>query len=77
MIYNKDNMKTVFEKYVDDCVKVLEKHTESLGVPAIQELWKDIENAPAFTGKLWLEDILDKKYKEKINSEGDPNFVYD
>ena len=34
MIYNKDNMKTVFEKYVDDCVKVLEKHTESLGVPA-------------------------------------------
>jgi ketosteroid isomerase-like protein len=70
-------MKTVFEKYVDECVKVLEKHTESLGVNAIQEVWQDIENAPAFTGKLWLEDILDKTYKEKVGLEGEMNFIYD
>lgn len=70
-------MKTSFEKYVDECVKVLEKHTESLGVTAIQEVWKEIENAPAFTGKLWLEDILDKTYKEKVGIEGEMNFIYD
>ena len=70
-------MKTTFEKYVDECVKVLEKHTESLGVNAIQEVWQDIENAPAFTGKLWLEDILDKTYKEKVDLESEMNFVYD
>lgn len=70
-------MKTSFEKYVDECVKVLEKHTESLGVTAVQEVWKDIENAPAFTGKLWLEDILDKTYKEKVGLEGEMNFIYD
>lgn len=70
-------MKTVFEKYVDECVKVLEKHTESLGVNAIQEVWQDIENAPAFTGKLWLEDILDKTYKEKVGLEVEMNFIYD
>jgi hypothetical protein len=70
-------MKTTFEKYVDECVKVLEKHTESLGVNAIQEVWQDIENAPAFTGKLWLEDILDKTYKEKVGLEGEMNFIYD
>jgi|TARA_B110000263_G_scaffold75624_1_gene66101 nucleotidyltransferase/DNA polymerase involved in DNA repair len=77
MIYNRDNMKTSFEKYVDGCVKVLEKHTESLGISTVQELWKDIENAPAFTGKLWLEDILDKQYKEKVDPETEMNFVYD
>ena len=70
-------MKTSFEKYVDWCVKVLEKHTESLGISTVQELWKDIENAPAFTGKLWLEDILDKQYKEKVDPETEMNFVYD
>ena len=70
-------MKTTFEKYVDECVKVLEKHTESLRVNAIQEVWQDIENAPAFTGKLWLEDILDKTYKEKVGLEGEMNFIYD
>ena len=70
-------MKTVFEKYVDECVKVLEKHTESLGVNAIQEVWQDIENEPAFTGKLWLEDILDKTYKEKVGLEVEMNFIYD
>jgi len=70
-------MKTSFEKYVDGCVKVLEKHTESLGISTVQELWKDIENAPAFTGKLWLEDILDKQYKEKVDPETEMNFVYD
>ena len=70
-------MKTVFEKYVDECVKVLEKHTESLGVNAIQEVWQDIGNAPAFTGKLWLEDILDKTYKEKVGLEVEMNFIYD
>ena len=69
-------MKTSFEKYVDECVKVLEKHTESLGVTAVQEVLKDIENAPAFTGKLWLEDILDKTYKEKVGIEGEMNFIY-
>ena len=70
-------MKTPFEKYTEDCVRLLEKHTESLGVTAIQELWKYIEIAPAFTGKLWLEDILDKQFKEKVQLEGDTNFVYD
>ena len=77
MIYNRDYMKTAFEKYVDDCVGVIEKHTESLGATTIQELWKEIENAPEFTGKLWIEDILDKKYKEKFGHEGEMNFVYD
>lgn len=56
----------VYEKYVKECVKLLEQHTESLHLTDLTEAWDTIEDAPAFTGKVWVEDVLDVVYNKKV-----------
>jgi hypothetical protein len=67
-------MKTDFEKYCDDCMGVLRTYTESLNKTSVSKIWKSIEDSPAGEGKIWLEDVLDKNYKER---NPDTNFIYD
>ena len=56
----------VHEKYVKDCMKLIEQHTESLHTVELTEAWNTIEDAPAFTGKVWIEDVLDGVYNKKV-----------
>ena len=55
-----------FEQYVEQCIDVIKKHTDKLGVLEMEEAWKSIENAPAFCGRVWIEDILDQAYNNKM-----------
>jgi hypothetical protein len=56
----------IYSKYVKDMVKLIETETERLGHTEVKEAYETIEDAPAFTGKVWIEDILDKVYTEKF-----------
>ena len=56
----------LYEKYVKDMIKVIETETEKIGASDLKEAFETIESAPAFTGKLWLEDTLDKVYNKKF-----------
>ena len=67
-------MKTDFEKYVEDCMSVIKVYTDSLDERTLSQIWKSIENSPAKSGKIWLEDVLDKTYRER---NPDTNFIYD
>ncbi len=67
-------MKTDFEKYVDDCMTVIKTYTDSLDERTLSQVWKSIENSSAGSGKIWLEDVLDKTYRER---NPDTNFIYD
>ena len=56
----------LYTKYVQDMIKVIETETEKIGAQDLKEAFETIESAPAFTGKLWLEDTLDKVYTKKF-----------
>ena len=56
----------LYSKYVKDMVKMIETETEKLSPQEIKEAYETIEDAPAFTGKMWLEDVLDKVYTTKF-----------
>ena len=56
----------LYSKYVKDMTDLIEKQTEKLSPKDIKEAYETIESAPAFTGKIWLEDTLDKVYTTKF-----------
>jgi hypothetical protein len=55
-----------YKQYVANCMEVLENHTENLSSVELTGAWKTIEDAPAFTGKIWIEDTLDRIYRKKL-----------
>ena len=56
----------IYEKFVKEVEKLIEQHADKLSLMELTEAWGTIEDAPAFTGKVWIEDILDKVYNKKI-----------
>ena len=52
----------VYEQYVNDVISIVEQHTKDMSAKDLKEAHSTIEDAPAFTGKVWIEDILYQIY---------------
>ena len=44
----------IYEKFVKEVEKLIEQHAEKLSLSELTEAWGTIEDAPAFTGKVWI-----------------------
>lgn len=56
----------LYTKYVQEMAELIETETEKISKKDLKEAYETIESSPAFTGKFWLEDTLDKVYNKKF-----------
>ena len=56
---------TKFEEYVDKVETLINEYTKGLAPDELRAINRAIENSSAGSGKIWLEDFVDKQINKK------------
>ena len=56
---------TKFEEYVDKVEILINEYTKGLAPDELRAINRSIENSSAGSGKIWLEDFVDKQINKK------------
>ena len=56
---------TKFEEYVDKVETLINECTKGLAPDELRAINRSIENSSAGSGKIWLEDFVDKQINKK------------
>ena len=56
---------TKFEEYVDKVETLINEYTKGLAPDELRAINRSIENSSAGSGKIWLEDFVDKQVNKK------------
>jgi|TARA_Y100000816_G_C26050196_1_gene550557 hypothetical protein len=56
---------TKFEEYVDKVETLINEYTKGLAPDELRAINRSIENSSAGSGKIWLEDFVDKQINKK------------
>ena len=56
---------TKFEEYVDKVETLINEYTKGLAPDELRAINRSIENSSAGSGKIWLEDFVDKRINKK------------
>ena len=56
---------TKFEEYVDKVETLINEYTQGLAPDELRAINRSIENSSAGSGKIWLEDFVDKQINKK------------
>ena len=56
---------TKFEEYVDKVETLINEYTKGLDPDELRAINRSIENSSAGSGKIWLEDFVDKQINKK------------
>ena len=56
---------TKFEEYVDKVEPLINEYTKGLAPDELRAINRSIENSSAGSGKIWLEDFVDKQINKK------------
>ena len=56
---------TKFEEYVDKVETLINEYTKGLAPDELRAINRSIENSSAGSGKIWVEDFVDKQINKK------------